>query len=79
MKVWNLFGEQFENAALCRRVIVLVLLWMAFRLTTWGCGFADKALGHSDLMGVAAVLGAVVGLPAGIVTLALKFYVDSRR
>lgn len=58
-----------------RRALILAILWFTYRLTTWGMTFADHALSiGADLLGVAAILGAVAAMPLGILTLLFNKY-----
>lgn len=56
--------------------MVLVFTW---HLSDWGAEFAGKALlSKADLMGVAAVIGAVAAIPLGLLTLLFNKYVEGR-
>jgi hypothetical protein len=62
-----------------RRGLIIAILLFTYRLTTWGMQYADKALlAGADLLGVAAILGAVAAMPLGILTLLFNKY-DSLR
>lgn len=62
------------------RVVLLgAVLWIALDLTRWAMAFASTALAtKADLMGAAAVVGAVSAAPIAILTLLLTKYMEMR-
>lgn len=63
------------------RVALLgAVLWIALDLTRWATAFASTALAtKADLMGAAAVVGAVSAAPIAILTLLLTKYMEFRK
>lgn len=62
-----------------RRCLAIAVLLYTFRLTNWGAQYAMLALGTgADLMGVAAIIGAVAAIPLGLVTLVFNKYNEKR-
>lgn len=56
------------------------MFFMAWRLTDWAMTFGTIALsGKADLMGAAAVIGAVSAAPIAILTLLVTKYLDFRK
>ncbi len=71
--------ERLDRGAWFRRGLAAATLVLAFSLTAWGMKFADSALmAKADLMGVAAVIGAVAAIPLALLTMLFRGYVDSR-
>lgn len=57
-----------------------VVIYLAFKLSSWGMLFASVALTKgADLTGTAAVIAAVAGIPIGLVTIVFNTYVKSWR
>lgn len=63
-----------------RRALAIAVLMFTFRLTTWGANYAMLAIAtDKDLMGVAAVIGAVAAIPLGLLTLLFNKYEEKRQ
>lgn len=71
--------DRFLGQRWFRRALIVVVLIFTFRLTTWGANYAMLALTtDKDLMGVAAVIGAVAAIPLGLLTMLFNKYEEKR-
>jgi hypothetical protein len=68
--------DKFVGPKWFTRGLSIAVLVYTFRLTNWGASYATMAImqGEKDLMGVAAIIGAVAAIPLGLITLVLKIY-----
>jgi hypothetical protein len=72
--------QRFNTGFWFRRGIAIAVLVITIRLTEWGMRYADSALAaKADLLGVAAVIGAVAAVPIGLVTLLFSKYQEWRQ
>lgn len=70
---------RLDEGSWFRRGLAVATVALAVQLTVWSTHFASKALADkADLMGVAAVIGAVAGVPVVLLTLLFNKYVDSK-
>lgn len=71
---------RLDAGAWVRRGIAVFTLFETYWLTKWGASYASLALSEkADLMGIAATIGAVAGIPLALLTLLFKSYVESRK
>lgn len=57
-----------------------IVMYLVFKLSDWGMVYANNALAKgADLMGTAAVIAAVAGIPTALLTLVFNVYVKSWR
>lgn len=62
-----------------RRGLVIATVIITVQLTTWAAKYANAALASkADLMGVAAVIAAVAGVPVTLLTILHNKYTESR-
>lgn len=62
-----------------RRFLAIAVLLFTYKLTEWGIHFAESGLqSKADLMGIAAVIGALGTGPIALLTLLLNKYVETR-
>lgn len=62
-----------------RRGLAITTIIITVQMTTWAASFANAALtSKADLMGVAAVIGAVSGVPVVLLTILFNKYVEAR-
>lgn len=62
-----------------RRGLAIAVLCYTFKLTEWGARYAQLALDQkADLMGIAAIIGAVAAIPLGLLTLVFNKYNEVR-
>lgn len=62
-----------------RRGLAVTTIIITVQMTTWAAKYANLALAEkADLMGVAAVIGAVSGVPVVLLTILFNKYVETR-
>ena len=62
-----------------RRFLAIAVLLFTYKLTEWGIHFAESGLqAKADLMGIAAVIGALGTGPIALLTLLLNKYIEQR-
>lgn len=77
-KLINSLDERLKTTSLDLVACVSVVMYLAFKLSSWGMFYANAALTKgADLTGTAAVIAAVAGIPIGLLTLAINTYVKS--
>lgn len=70
----------FDRGLLFRRLLIVAIMVLTFRLSVWATGFADKALSDkADLLGAAAIITAVAGVPVAIITALMNKYSEIRQ
>lgn len=70
-KVQTLLSKWFGEA------LIVFTAVLALKLTFWGQQFAGLALAaKADMMGTAAIIGAVAGIPVAILGMVLNKYID---
>lgn len=78
-KALNWFEDRLYSGSYFRRGLAVAVLILTYKLTEWGMMFANIALNKdSDLVGTAAVITAVSGIPVALLTLLLNKYVETR-
>jgi hypothetical protein len=71
-------GRQLDNGWFSRLVLISQF-WFVYKTLDWSWAFASTALAiKADLMGTAAVIGAVGAIPQALLMLATKAYMDMR-
>lgn len=79
-KTLDWIEKRLDSGSYFRRALATAVVVLTFKLTEWGTHFAEVGLvAKADLLGIAAVLAAVAGIPVAILSLVFNKYVESRK
>lgn len=71
--------KRLDSGSYFRRALLIAVVVLTFKLTEWGTHFAEVGLAtKADLLGIAAVLAAVAGIPVAILSMVFNKYVETR-
>ena len=73
------FYLTLHRGKVIRRSVLYIALWLQYTALEWSMAFAAMQPMEADMVGVAAIIAAVLTPVSGLLAAAIKFYNDARR